>query len=231
MNTKAEELEFEEEDEGQEQELQVETQESLENEAKLMGWVPEAQFKGPKDHWISAEEFVDKGRHVMPILLANNKRLQKELLTRDAKLDTLATKLTTAQKTLGKLEGHYAEATTRAVAAAKKDLMAQLQLSNVIDIAVSATHISCELTHRNARRHEQEGDPGELVRPASKVETGSNRGSNSSRGTGRSFADLPSDAKQACWNDVDDLVGPDKTFKTKSEWEKEYTRIYYGMTQ
>ena len=92
-----------------------------------MGWVPEDQFKGNKDHWVDAEEFVERGRKVLPILIANNKRQARELLSRDQKIDTLAQQLTNATTAIEKLEKHYTEANKRAVQNAKDSLKAELK--------------------------------------------------------------------------------------------------------
>lgn len=103
------------------------TPEALEAEAKSMGWVPEDQFKGNKDHWVDAEEFVERGRKVLPILIANNKRQARELLSRDQKIDTLAQQLANATTAIEKLEKHYTEANKRAVQNAKESLRNELK--------------------------------------------------------------------------------------------------------
>lgn len=52
-----------------------------EAEARAEGWVPEAEWQGapPKHGFLTAKEFVKRGREVMPILHARNKRLEGEL--------------------------------------------------------------------------------------------------------------------------------------------------------
>ena len=64
----------------------------------------------------------------------------------------------------------------------------------------------------------------------SKVESG--RGSSYGKdfnagGEGKSFADLPAEAKAACKADEKNLVGPGRAFKTAAEWQKEYTEQYF----
>lgn len=53
----------------------------FEAEARKMGWVPEAEFKG--DHrpakFLSAEEYYRRGEEVIPIIRARNKDLEKEI--------------------------------------------------------------------------------------------------------------------------------------------------------
>lgn len=102
-------------------------QQDLERQAKALGWVPEEKFKGPKDKWISADEFLKKGEQVVPILRANNERMKGELLTRDARIDTLTQQLADAQKAIERLDEHYSAANKRAVDQALNDLKSQLK--------------------------------------------------------------------------------------------------------
>ena len=65
-------------------------------------------------------------------------------------------------------------------------------------------------------------------RTTSKTE-GSRGGADSGGGdgTGRTYADLPADAKAACDKLVTKVVGPNKRFKTEAEWRKSYTATYF----
>jgi hypothetical protein len=59
----------------------------------------------------------------------------------------------------------------------------------------------------------------------SKVEGGRN---GAGSGTGKSYNELPADAKAACDRQVDRLVGPNRAFKTVAEWRKYYVNSYFG---
>jgi hypothetical protein len=61
-----------------------------------------------------------------------------------------------------------------------------------------------------------------------KVESGGGRGAGGATKGGSRFADLPSEAKQACHDDSKRLVGPERRYKTVAEWEKKYAEIYFG---
>lgn len=275
--------------------------EELIQKAKEMGWVPEDQFQGDPSKWVDADEFVERGEKVMPILLANNKRLQRELSTRDTKIDTLETQLKNATTAIAKLERHYTEANRRAVETAKAELKEQLKqaredgdVDSELDIQErlgelnraskeadsdngdkppvkndkpQGTELSREFVswhndnpwfgedkkktklvtriaedlrdegtdltgrafmERCAELYEEQYGEGVTSHPRSsqKVEGVSNRGSG--RSTGKTFADLPADAKQACWSDVDDLVGEGKRYKTQKDWEAAYAKIYFS---
>lgn len=103
-----------------------EDKEAVETEARNLGWRPQEEWDGDPDRWVDADEFVEKGKHVIPILRENNKRLQKELLTRDQKIDMLQAGLKNSERAIEVLGKQFKEATAREVAAAKKELRQQL---------------------------------------------------------------------------------------------------------
>lgn len=56
---------------------------------------------------------------------------------------------------------------------------------------------------------------------------GSRNGSGAN-GSGRSFADLPPDAKASCDKFGARLVGEGKAYKTQAEWRKQYVKDFFG---
>lgn len=59
-----------------EQEIdQVETSPEVIAEARQMGWVPQEEFRGDESKWRSADEFVERGREILPIVLKNKEEL------------------------------------------------------------------------------------------------------------------------------------------------------------
>lgn len=72
------------------------------------------------------------------------------------------------------------------------------------------------------------------VLPPNKVESGGNRGSGGGRGgqeRGKSFSDLPDEAKAACQSFVGRLVGPNKAYKTVEDWQRQYTADFFSGEQ
>lgn len=71
------------------------------------------------------------------------------------------------------------------------------------------------------------------ARPASKVEGAANGGGGNNAGeidpaSGKSYADLPADAKEACLRQGKALIGEGKAFKTEAEWRKYYVSMYFN---
>ena len=272
-------------------------QDQVEREARNMGWVPEEKFKGK--NWVDAAEYVDKGKHVLPILQQNNRRLQDELLTRDKKIDTLDAQLKNTNKVIERLEAHYTEANKRAATEARKSLAAELTQArddrdteaevrilesiNSLKVAEDAppkpdtpdkkddsdnynNQISPDFkawesdnswfgkdtkktkgVTRAAEDLREEGstlvgrefmdaaleryldvnpdtqDDGLPPRPSPKVESGNNR--NSARGR-NDYNSLPAEAKAACMEDAETLVGAGKRYKTLADWQAKYNEIY-----
>jgi hypothetical protein len=60
----------------------------------------------------------------------------------------------------------------------------------------------------------------------SKVEGAVNGDSGVEPGDGKSYADLPREAKDACERQAARLVGPGRKYKTKAEWQKAFVEIY-----
>jgi hypothetical protein len=57
---------------------QTEAQVATEKEARLLGWVPQGEYKDG-DHFVDAEAFVKRGKEINPILRKNNETLLKKL--------------------------------------------------------------------------------------------------------------------------------------------------------
>lgn len=60
-----------------------------EKEARLQNWVPLEEFRGPKEDWIDAKDFVERGKQINPILRANNERLLRDLEKTKAQMEEL----------------------------------------------------------------------------------------------------------------------------------------------
>lgn len=124
--------EFEEQEEMQEETQEEEQEDNYEEQAREMGWVPEDKFKGPKDKWVDAKTFIERGEHIMPILQANKKRLEEKVLTQDKEIDSLRKSLEAADKSIKTLQKHYTEATKQAVEKAQKELREQLKMAREV---------------------------------------------------------------------------------------------------
>jgi len=281
------------------------------SQATEMGWVPKEKFRGDPDRWVDAETFVRKGEEVMPLLRANNKRLNDQLAARDAELaenrrrvkeleDSVnAMKEIQTRESVGRVDRQIA-ATRRNIeeARAERDTDKVIELQATLDGLIKdkadlsapakkpvasedddeddgdfqlPPRLQQELTSWNeenswygtdkvrtrvadsiarelrqtaqfknvvgkafldevARRTTEE--LGDVATPTSKTSGGSQNGSrtssSSSTSRGKSYNDLPQDAKRQCDRDAERLVGPNKAYKKVEDYHKFYVKEYFG---
>lgn len=62
---------------------------SAEREAKLFGWVPQEDFRGPAERWKTAEDFLEEGKRVNGFLKKDMQKLREELARRDGDVAAL----------------------------------------------------------------------------------------------------------------------------------------------
>lgn len=65
---------------------QTEGSTDYESEARVMGWRPESEWRGDPSAFVSAEEFVRRGKEITPILRKNNEKLMAEIKARDERI-------------------------------------------------------------------------------------------------------------------------------------------------
>ena len=94
--------------------------------AETMGWIPPERFKGDPAGFVDADKYIERGEQVLPIVQANNKRLNAELATMKVEQAKTATALAAAQKALDEIEIRNSVQTQKAVARATAEVKAQL---------------------------------------------------------------------------------------------------------
>jgi len=92
--------------------------ESIEVQARAMGWVPEDEFKGNPEMWKDAETFVKNGYEVLPILRERTK-------TMATKMDEVTQKLAKTESLLATLTEHHKKTDELAYKRALADLKAE----------------------------------------------------------------------------------------------------------
>lgn len=98
-----------------------------EKQAKAMGWVPQEQWKGDPEKWTDAQEYVERGEQVLPILRANNRRLNDDILTLRNQNDTLQQELAATRSIVQGLEKNFNESLERQLKEQRASLKASLK--------------------------------------------------------------------------------------------------------
>jgi hypothetical protein len=99
----------------------------IEQEAKLQGWVPSEEFKGAQEKWVDAESYVERGKHIMPILQSNNKRLLSELDSVKSVVESLKTTVNNQNQSMEELKAFHQESTKAQVEKARREILNDLK--------------------------------------------------------------------------------------------------------
>jgi hypothetical protein len=277
---------------------------AVEKEARAMGWVPEADFKGPKEAFVDAPDFVERGRQILPIVQQNNRRLQQQMAEMQAQLqeaNEAARASAAAVAAIEEANERDLEARTEQL---RKDIRAELEQASrdgdhkaVADLTVQLTElsasdkdaddadkankqrklpartvvippeirrevevwytqnpeyktdrrrmalgnvISAELREEGnmdkgaafldkVRERVEEAMTGTRPQGSSRVAADNGgQGRQNNRTQGKTYADLPPEAKAACDRQGARLIGPGRAHKDVKSWRESYTRQYFA---
>lgn len=271
--------------------------EAVETKARGMGWVPKEEFRGDEAVWRSAEEFVERGEQIMPILKKNNERLALENAQTRAEVERLNGLVNASQEAITELKKFHSAATAKQVEKAKKDLLTEIKQAKKDGDTDTETDLQEALTELRAAEKDVKDlpllptPPQPVVDPAfiawkaenpwfgqdrrktaltvaaaeelradarnngilgkaffdmaaadaegvlhpqggkkgpSKLEEGSGSHSNGAGAPkGKSYTDLPQDARDVCDRQSKTLVGPGRAFKTAKEWQAHYVEQFF----
>jgi hypothetical protein len=265
-------------------------------QAEKMGWIPPSRYKGEPERFVDADQYIERGETILPIVKEQNKRLhaQVDTLARQAQEQTAA--LLAAQEAIESLKEVHSVAVVRAAEEARMQLKLQLAQASENGDHLGVAELTDQLTKLNKEEAKPAPKPApqapapfvvapelkewqaenpwygsdrrktalalgiaqdlrdkgetavgraffELVgaemkkelgidqlEPASKVE-GARSGSTDtrqSRASGKGFASLPKEAKDACDADAKKFVGKGKKYETQDAWRARYAQIYFG---
>lgn len=264
-------------------------------EAKALGWKEASEWKGDISKHIDARTFLEKGKHILPFVQANAKRLGGEVESLQAQLRASQEAIKAANTAIAALEESHAADVAEQVEAARRDIKAQLAAASRDGDHEQVAELTDKLTQLNTADKDAGGDgegkddkpPAPQLHPeaiawyrdnvefvqdprrmalanaesillrqegdksvgkeflekvAQRVETilggarkagkveggngGTGRGSDGG-GTGKTYADLPAEAKKACDKLAARLVGPNRAHKDIASWRKSYATQYF----
>lgn len=241
--------------------------------ASKMGWTPKDQFKGDPDKWRPADEFVERGENMLPIVRATVKKQEKEIAELKASMKQFAefhskTEQRAYDKALADLKAQRAEAIASgdgetfakvddAIDDLKKDIEARDKQSVKADdddpvfnewkdrnkwlddpkmeafgnaaanylrstgeTATGSKFLEMVTKEVKAKFPEKFENPRRSAAPS--VEGGT---SEARKGGGKSYADMPADARAAC--DRMARNGYADKPKEMAAFKAEYVRTYF----
>lgn len=142
----------------------------IEQEAGLQGWVPKEQFKGDEAKWVDAEAYVERGKHIMPILQNNNKRFAEKISELENTVANLKTTVSTAQESMEALKQFHQDSTKAQVEKARRDIIASLKAAKVDGDVEEEVQLTSDLSKFDAaqvlvQKEESKPKPKEEVAP------------------------------------------------------------------
>lgn len=135
--------------------------------AEKMGWIPPARFKGEPERFVDADIFVARGETVIPIIKAQNQKLQAELETLRIESQKTAQALREAQEAIQRNEERHTVATQKAVEQARKQLKQQLAVASEAGDHESVAEITDQLVQM--RTDEKPAVTPAIIQPSAPV--------------------------------------------------------------
>lgn len=262
--------------------------------AMEIGWIPPEKFKGNPDTFVDAEEYIQRGEHLLPIIKARNRKLEETVAQLNGRLAAQEEAIAANKEALAALQEHHTRATEAQVKKAREDLIASLKQAREAGDVDAEMEILGELAKPQAAEPEpkakaKEPEPHKApeITPEVKafmdanpwfggsspedqertiefnamgmklrargnknlgqaflddvvaaLEKATPRGSTKVEGAGggqaqvslanpqkKRFADLPREAKEACWADNGKFVGEGKLFAKQADWEQYFVDL------
>jgi len=122
--------------------------------AEAMGWIPPTRFKGDLAGFVDAEEYIERGEQVLPIVCEHNKRLKADVERVSAENLKIAAALAHAQKAIDEIEERHTVATQKAVERAKAQVVKELAAANEAGDHQGAAELTNQLVELNAVKAE-----------------------------------------------------------------------------
>ncbi len=135
-------------------------------EAKQLGWADKDAWKGNPDHWVDARTFLDRGRHVLPIVQENNKRLKGEVQLLREQLATSNASIQAANAAIEALQESHDKDVQEQVEAARAELKEQLAEASRDGDHKQVAELTDKLTQLNAADKAAKDDGKEDKKPA-----------------------------------------------------------------
>lgn len=251
-----------------------EAQQKIEARARAMGWTPKEEFKGDPAKWRDAGEFVERGENLLPLVRAQNKRLEAKIAELEKTTRDFAEHLSkTEQRAYDRAIADLKEQRKAALAAGDGDAFekADDQIKEIErDVAAKAAKnakkddsgadpVYAEWESRNpwlkdselsdyaefaAQKLRQSGEkatgaefldlvaakvkaqfPTKFTNPRRETAQAVEGAAPGRRGSGKTYADMPAEARSACDRMAKNGFGGDE--KAMAKFKADYVKQYF----
>lgn len=113
--------------------------------AREMGWIPKDRFDGDQKDFVDADEFVSRGEKLLPILKANNRKLNTTVRNLGGQVQALSTQLTEAQRQIAEFSKMNLQSNLERLKSKKRQLLAGKTAAIQADDAAGQTQAEEDL--------------------------------------------------------------------------------------
>ena len=104
-----------------------EVTDDMRQEARQLGWADKEHWKGNPEHWVDADQFLERGRTVLPIVRENNERLQQTVSKQEQRISELQKQLEEGRSSMEEFKKFHADELKRKVAETKRELLVGIE--------------------------------------------------------------------------------------------------------
>lgn len=128
----------------------------IQQKAEKLGWIPPERFKGDPERFVDAEEYLERGETVLPIVKEQNRRLHAELEVLRGESAKTSAALAAAQTAIEQIEERHSVATQKAVEQARKQMKEQLAAASEAGDHEGIAELTDQLTRLNTAEEKAE---------------------------------------------------------------------------
>lgn len=128
----------------------------VQQRAEQMGWIPPTRFKGDPERFVDAQEFIERGEVVLPIVKQRLRETEAKLADTNARAAKVEAALARANEAIENIELKFSVEKQREVERAREDLKRQLTSASQADDHEAVAELTDQLTRVNSQIAEGE---------------------------------------------------------------------------
>ena len=142
------------------------TEQTVEQEALHLGWVPKEDFKGNPEKWIDAEAFVQRGKELMPILRKNNETLQGKIGQLESQLAETRGIIAQHSEAMEAMKDLQKKAVKEAIQRTQAEVRSSLKLAKDNGVVAAEITITVQLGEVKQQLTDLDAKPPAEAKPA-----------------------------------------------------------------
>lgn len=145
-------------------------------EAKSIGWRPKEEFRGDAEKWVDAATYLARGKEVMPILRATNKKLEDQIGSMSGQLVETQKLLTAATESIEALKEFNTQASRKEAKETRAQLVMKLKDARSENDVDAELEISDQIDELNEAIKDADADKGKNGKGSETTETTEDKG-------------------------------------------------------